>query len=87
MLARQALFPLELLSQPWNWGLNLELYSCKAGTLLPEPYIESILTLVILEMRVSQMIHPGWPQTTILLISASQVARITSVSHWYPAYL
>jgi hypothetical protein len=24
----------------------------------------------------------GWPWTTILLISASQVARITGVSHW-----
>jgi hypothetical protein len=24
---------------------------------------------------------PGWPQTSILLLSASQVARITSVSH------
>jgi hypothetical protein len=27
----------------------------------------------------------GWPQTAILLISASQVARITDVSHWRPA--
>jgi hypothetical protein len=29
----------------------------------------------------------GWPQTAILPISASQVARISAVSHWNPAYL
>jgi hypothetical protein len=28
----------------------------------------------------------GWPQTMILLISASQVAGITGVSHRCPAY-
>jgi hypothetical protein len=27
----------------------------------------------------------GWPQITILLISASQVARITGISHWHLA--
>jgi hypothetical protein len=31
--------------------------------------------------RVSRTIWQGWPQTTTLPISASQVARITSVSH------
>jgi hypothetical protein len=30
---------------------------------------------------------PGWPGTTILLISASQVARITRVSHWLESFL
>jgi hypothetical protein len=30
---------------------------------------------------------PGWPQTIILLISASQVAKITGLSHWHPAIL
>jgi hypothetical protein len=34
--------------------------------------------------RVSQTISPGWLQTSILLISASWVARITGVSHWHP---
>jgi hypothetical protein len=34
---------------------------------------------------VSRTICPGWPQTEILQISASQVVRITSVSHWCPA--
>jgi hypothetical protein len=36
--------------------------------------------LVSLEMGASQTIHPDWPQTVILPISASQVARITGVS-------
>jgi hypothetical protein len=31
---------------------------------------------------VSWTICPDWPQTSILLISASQVARIKSMSHW-----
>jgi hypothetical protein len=26
---------------------------------------------------------PGWPQTTVLLISASKVVRIIGVSHWH----
>jgi hypothetical protein len=34
---------------------------------------------------VSKSICLGWPKTAILLISASQVARITGVSHWYLA--
>jgi hypothetical protein len=36
---------------------------------------------VILKMGISWTICPGWPWTMILLISASQVVRITSVSH------
>jgi hypothetical protein len=39
--------------------------------------------LVVLEMGISQSICPGGPQTTILPISASQVARITGMSHQY----
>jgi hypothetical protein len=35
--------------------------------------------------RVSRTICLGWPGTVILLISTSQVARITGVSHWHPA--
>jgi hypothetical protein len=37
--------------------------------------------------RVSQTVCLGWPQTMILLISASQVAKITGVSHWHLAEL
>jgi hypothetical protein len=28
-----------------------------------------------------------WPGTVILLVSASQVARMTGVSHWCPAWV
>jgi hypothetical protein len=35
--------------------------------------------------RVSQTICPGWLRTTILLISAYWVARITGMSHWHLA--
>jgi hypothetical protein len=37
-------------------------------------------SLTILEMGVSQTMGTGWPWTAILLISASQVARITGVT-------
>jgi hypothetical protein len=33
----------------------------------------------------SQTICPGWPQIVILLILASQVIRITDMSHQHPA--
>jgi hypothetical protein len=36
--------------------------------------------------RVSRTICPGWLRTAILLISASWVARTTSVSHWHSSY-
>jgi hypothetical protein len=36
--------------------------------------------------RVSQAIYLGWLQTVILLISASWVAGIIDVSHWWPCY-
>jgi hypothetical protein len=35
---------------------------------------------------ISQTIYPRWLQTVVLPISASQVARITSMSHWCPAW-
>jgi hypothetical protein len=41
--------------------------------------------LVILEMGVSRTICPNWPQTAILPISNSQVARIIGVSHQHLA--
>jgi hypothetical protein len=41
--------------------------------------------LVILEMEVSWSICLCWLQTTILPISASQVARITGMSHLHEA--
>jgi hypothetical protein len=41
--------------------------------------------LIILQMQVSWTICPGWPQTVILQISVSQVARIIGMSHQPPA--
>jgi hypothetical protein len=46
---------------------------------------QSPLYLAIGWDRVSWTICPGWPWTVILLISASQVARITCVRHQCPA--
>jgi hypothetical protein len=34
--------------------------------------------------RVSRNICLGWPQISILQISASQIAEITGMSHWHP---
>jgi hypothetical protein len=41
--------------------------------------------LVILDIGVSKTISLGWPQTVILQISTSQIARITGMSHQRPA--
>jgi hypothetical protein len=43
--------------------------------------------LVTLEMVVSQTLCLDWPQTAILPISTSQVARITGMIHQHPATL
>jgi hypothetical protein len=43
--------------------------------------------LVILEMGISQTICTGWTLTAILLILASQVARIIGVGHQHLTYL
>jgi hypothetical protein len=40
---------------------------------------------VFFQDRVSQTLCLGWLQMTVLLISASQVARIAGVSHWHLA--
>jgi hypothetical protein len=59
----------------WDWGLNSSLH--KAGTLLLEQHPLSILLRVFWRWGVSRTICTGWPQTMSLLISDSQVARIT----------
>jgi hypothetical protein len=41
--------------------------------------------MVVFQDRFSQTICPRWPQTMILLISASWVVRITGMSHRRPA--
>jgi hypothetical protein len=69
----------------WDSGLNSGLCAYKAGALLLEQHLH--FAVVILEMGVSRTICLGWPQTMILPILASQVARITSVSHQRLAYV
>jgi hypothetical protein len=58
--------------------LNSVLHACKAGALPPPVHC----ALVILEMEILRPICQDWPRTSILLISASQVSRI---SHQRPA--
>jgi hypothetical protein len=68
----------------WDWGLNSGLCVCKAGTLLLEPHLQSILFWLFWRWGLTNY-FPGWPQTKILLIPASKAARITGVSHWHLA--
>jgi hypothetical protein len=49
----------------------------KTGVLPLEPFCSAYFGDGVL-----RTICLGWPQISILLISASQVARITDVSHW-----
>jgi hypothetical protein len=58
----------------WYWGLELRV-------LYLEPLHQSFLWWLFFWDRVARTIFPGWLQTAILLISASWVARIISVSH------
>jgi hypothetical protein len=58
----------------WTQGLHREP--------LHQPFFETRL----FGDRVSWTICPGWFQATILLISASWVARITGVSQWAPGW-
>jgi hypothetical protein len=78
------IFILNRLFSWWDWGLNSQLHTCKAGALLLKPHLQSIL-LWLFGDGGSRTIFLGWPGTTIFLISASQVARITGVSHQCPA--
>jgi hypothetical protein len=41
--------------------------------------------LVMLKVEFQELFCPGWLQTAVLLISASQVATIIGVSHWHLA--
>jgi hypothetical protein len=61
------------------------LQAYKAGALPLEPCFQSILLWLFWRWgstpQSGQMICPGWPQTMILSISASQLARIKGMSH------
>jgi hypothetical protein len=72
----------------WDWNLNSELCTYKAGvhksgTELLETHLQSILLWIFLE-KGSPTICLGWPGIKIHPISASQVARNTGMSHWCP---
>jgi hypothetical protein len=66
----------------WDWGLNSGLCVCKAVVLL-EPHL-SLFCSGYFENVVLRTICLGW---AILPISASQVARITGMSHQCPLFL
>jgi hypothetical protein len=63
-----------------DWGLSSGLHAYKTGHSTTWPHLQSIL-LWYFGDGVLKNICPNWPQITILSISASQIARITSVSH------
>jgi hypothetical protein len=58
----------------WYWGLN--------SSPTPLATLTALFCDGIFRDRDSLTICLGWLQTRILLISASWVTRITSVSHW-----
>jgi hypothetical protein len=60
----------------WTQGLHLQCRCSTAWTMSPSPLCSGYFGDGVL-----RTICPRWPQTTILPISASQTARITSVSH------
>jgi hypothetical protein len=57
-------------------GFELRALSLQAGALAFESHVPFIFALVIFGDGISWTISLGWPQTTILPIWASQVARI-----------
>jgi hypothetical protein len=59
----------------WTQGLHLE----------PQHHQAPLFCAGFFRDRVLQTIWLGWLRTTVLLISVSWVARITGVSHWFPA--
>jgi hypothetical protein len=54
-----------------NWGLHLE-----------PPRQLPFFVMGFFEIGSCELFAPGWPKAEILLISATWVVRITSVSHW-----
>jgi hypothetical protein len=95
-LTRQALYQLIHVSKPICCGYFWDKFFCSGQ---PGPWYSSFKVPTIPGMKVvshhSQLFlkigsHklscPGCPATTILLISASQVCRITGVSHQHPPW-
>jgi hypothetical protein len=65
----------------WDWGLNSEFHACKTGSLLFELYLQTILFWLFWRWGLLNYL-PRLALNQFLLISASQVARITFGSHW-----
>jgi hypothetical protein len=68
----------------WDLSLNSGLCTCKAGALLLKPHLHPFWSSYF-GSGVSQTICLGWPGTVILPISASQITRITGMSHLAPS--
>jgi hypothetical protein len=69
----------------WDW-FELRAFAVGKQTLYHLNHTTRQFALVILEMEFSWTVCLGWPWTTTLPISASQVARITGLSHWCPTH-
>jgi hypothetical protein len=57
----------------------------RTGALPHKPHLHFLSLWLLWRWGVLQTICSGWPQTTILPISASQIAGITSMNHECPA--
>jgi hypothetical protein len=73
----------------FSMGLGFELRISRLQSRLSTTWatlLQVYFALVILEMGILWTICPGWPQIVIFPISASQVARITGISHQQLAF-
>jgi hypothetical protein len=68
----------------WIWTVWTQGFTLAGQMLYHLSHTCSPFCMVIFGDGVLWTIYPGWSQTTILEISASQVARITGMSHQAP---
>jgi hypothetical protein len=68
-----------------DWGLKSG-FMLTQQTLYCLSHTSSPFSSGYFEDGISQTICLGWPRTAILLVSASQVARIPDISHQHLAY-
>jgi hypothetical protein len=69
----------------WDWGLNFEEFMLAKQVLYHLSHSSSSFCSGYFGDAVLETICWDWSRTTILLISASHVARIREVSHWLPS--
>jgi hypothetical protein len=62
--------------------LNSRSHACLGRCSTTSATLPAMFCIGFFRDRVSRTICLGWPQSMIFLISASQVARITGMSHW-----